>query len=165
MIFIGWGVGGPLTGWLAGKVQHRRSLRLISAIGGGILMTWVLYGHDLSYWSLSCILFVYGILNSGLMLAYATAGEIEPREIAGSSIAFSNMSSVIVGASLQPLIGWLLDSRWQGAMDALGHRIYTPETLRFGLFLLPICFMLAALFAWYIPEKKPWACHGQGAKT
>ena len=163
MIFIGWGVGGPLTGWVAGKVQNRRPLRMFSAISGGVLMSIVLYSSSFSYIMLSSILFVYGMTNSGLMLAYTTAGEIEPREIAGTSIAFANMASVIVGAALQPIIGGLMDSHWDGALNAVGHRIYSPETMREVLFLLPICFAISAVFAWFVPESKRWVCHG-GAK-
>jgi MFS family permease len=159
MIFIGWGVGGPLMGWLVGHLRRRRPMRLFSAISGGVIMTLILYGTGYSYAMVLVLLFLYGLTNAGLMLAYATAGEIEPREIAGTSIAFSNMASVVVGSSLQPVIGWLLDKHWLGDLDALGHRIYTADTLREALFVLPICFAIAAVFAWFVPERKPWEFH------
>ena len=48
-------------------------------------------------------MFLYGLFNFGVAIAYAVAGELHANACAGLSIAFTNMLSIVIGASLQPL--------------------------------------------------------------
>ena len=56
------------------------------------------------------LFFVFGLTNSGVGLAYAVSTELPARAVIGTSIAFTNMASIFVGATLQPLVGQLIDT-------------------------------------------------------
>lgn len=155
MIFIGWGVGGPIMGWLSDRIRRRRPIMLGSAFFGAIFMGIVIYIPNLPIPVLFLTLFLYGVSNTGVATSYAVASEINPHRVAGTSMAFANMASVIVGASFQPLIGWLLDLQWNGQMLD-GVRYYSPIDFRWALVQLPICLILGFFFAFLVRETH---CH------
>ena len=151
MIFIGWGIGGPLAGWLSDRIGRRIPVMIGSAILGWILTTSVLYMPHINLSTVTLLLFLYGLTNAGVAVSYTLAGEINSKTLAGTSIAFANMASVLVGASLQPVIGWFLDISWDG-MVAEGIPVYTLHDFHMALFVLPICSLLGILFAFLVKE-------------
>lgn len=152
LIFIGWGVGGPLTGWISDKMQRRRPIMLISAIACLIFFMLILYLPSNTPTSiLFTVMFLYGVSNTGLATSYAVAGEINPRGIAGTSVAFANMASVIVGACFQPLIGWMLDLSWNGQMQN-GAPLYSAEGFRLAFLILPISLGICVLSTFFVKE-------------
>ena len=97
------------------------------------------------------LLFLYGLANTGVATAYAVASEINPQSIAGTSVAFANMASVIIGAGFQPLIGWLLEKKWDGTMVD-GLAFYSNANFRSSLLILLVSLLLAVLVACGIKE-------------
>ncbi len=159
-IFVGWIIGAPIVGWLANRLPSRSHFCVLSALVCGSTITLALYYHQWTYWQLCSLMVVYGFFNAALMISYANAGEIEPESASGASIAFANMASVIVGGSLlQPIIGRLLDSQWTGELDALGDRVYTLTAMHQSFWVLPLCFCLAFVLAFFVPEKQLWKSH------
>ncbi len=57
----------------------------------------------------------------------------------------------ILGALLQPAVGWVMDQRWNGMM-ANGVRLYAPDDFRWRLLLIAIVAWLGALAAWFVRE-------------
>ena len=91
------------------------------------------------------------VSNTGVATAYAVSAEINPRPIAGTSMAFANMASVIVGAIFQPIIGWLLDKH-AGVTAQVAHPVYQAADFRYALILLPVCMLLGVFFAKLVKE-------------
>lgn len=151
LIFIGWGIGGPLTGWLSDRLRRRRPIMIVSALLSLVFMAIALYCPGLSTPILFMVLFLYGIANTGLGVSYAVAAEINPRMLAGTSMAFTNMASVLIGAGFQPLIGWLLDRHWNGKMFG-GIPAYNAYDFYLAMVLLPTCLVLAMLVATRVGE-------------
>lgn len=147
LIFIGWAVGGPIMGWIAGFL-NRRFLMVFSAAMGCLTFCILIFANNLSPAFLFTMMFIYGLTNSGLIIAYALAGHINGHRLAGTSIAVSNMASVIVGAILQPVLGWLIDLSWDGKMSG-GSPLYTAHDFRTAMIVFPICFLIAGCFAFF----------------
>ncbi|MDP3704725.1 MAG: MFS transporter [Legionellaceae bacterium] len=150
LIFIGWVIGGPLVGYISDRVGRRKPCMIISAVCGIILTTFfVFYPHmsrDLAY----VLFFLFGLTNSGVAIAYAVSTELHSRLVIGTAIAFTNMMSIFVGASLQPLVGHLVDL-------VSGTRAYHVETLllsdfQYGLRILPISSLIALALAMMVKE-------------
>jgi MFS family permease len=150
LIFIGWGISGPLSGWLSDKMGRRKPLMVMSALCGIILTTiFVFYPHldqSLAY----IIFFIFGVTNTGVAIAYAVSTEIHESNVVGTSIAFTNMISIFVGALMQPLVGRLVDL-------VSGPRAYNVETLllsdfQAGLKILPLCSVIALILAFTVKE-------------
>lgn len=150
-IFIGIALGCPIAGWFSDSICRRRPIMLGTAIFSLIFMSSALYLPHLSVSALFILLFLYGIANSGFATSYALAGEINPRRVAGTSLGFANLASVIIGACFQPIIGWLLDLQWDGKMLS-GAPIYSAEAFRHALMALPFCLAIGILITFFVKE-------------
>ncbi len=151
LIFIGWTLGGPLTGWISDKIKRRKIILILSACFSLFFASLVIMLPNLSLGILFSLLFLYGLANTGVATAYAVASEINPQAVAGTSVAFANMASVIIGAGFQPLIGWLLEKKWDGTVVD-GLAFYSNADFRSALFILLVSLTLAVLVACGIKE-------------
>lgn len=150
-IFIGWGFGGPLFGWLSDTIQKRKPLMFISAFLGMILLGIVIYGAHLSIIELYVLMFCYGLSNAGVSVSYAVSSEINHRNVSGTSMAFCNMASVIVGAVFQPIIGRFLDLHWDHKMIS-GVKIYSPALFQSAMSIVLVFFIIGLISLLFIRE-------------
>lgn len=151
-MFIGWAIGGPLAGYLTDRYQNSRLLIFVSACTSFLFLTIILYGKIGSSWLLSALLFCYGFANIGVAISYAIACSIVPKKCAASSVAFANMCSILIGAALQPIIGFLLKFQWNGATNLLGNPVYGVGELKLTMILLPVSLLAAACLALFLPR-------------
>lgn len=151
VIFIGWTFGGPLGGWISDRINRRKPVLFSSAALCLLFMTLIIYVPGLPLWLLCFLLFCYGLSNTGVATSYAVASEINPRTVSGTSMAFANMSSVFIGAGLQPLIGWTLDHNWHGTLQN-GLPFYSLQDFHLAMLPLPICLILAIVAVKFIRE-------------
>ncbi len=151
MIFIGWAIGGGLTGLFSDWLGRRRIIMTYSAFCGAVLMFIILCANHLGEGSLHVLFALYGLTNTGVAMSYAVSTELNPRPIAATALGLTNMSSVILGAALQPVVGLLLDLHWSGHM-ANGARFYTAGDYRMALSLLPLTSLLAFIVSFFIRE-------------
>ena len=150
LIFIGWGISGPVSGWLSDKMGRRKPLMIASALCGLVLTTLFVFYPDMNKTSAYLIFFAFGVTNTGVAIAYAVSTEIQDRNVIGTSIAFTNMISIFIGALMQPLVGLLVDI-------ASGSRAYNVEKLllsdfQAGLRILPISSLVALILAFTVKE-------------
>lgn len=152
LIFIGWAVGGPLAGWLSDRIGLRRPLMFFSPVMGLIIVSILLLVPTLTPYQAYFLLFIYGVTNIGVAIAYAVATEINSKIVVGAAIAFTNMASIMVGAFLQPVVGKLADiyAKNNGIIDELAE--YNLSVFRAALWILPICSCLAIVCAFFIRE-------------
>lgn len=149
-IFIGAGIGGPLLGWISDFIGKRKPVLFCSALFSLILMTVIFY-VPLSVPLLFALLLLYGVCNMGVALAYAVAGELNPRPVAGVSIAFTNMWSVLLVPALQPLVGWFLQRDWSHRMVD-GAPFYSAQNYHHAVPLLLIGLLAATLISLLVKE-------------
>lgn len=149
MIFIGWAFGGVLSGWLSDYMQKRKPLMMIAPVLCMATMLPVVYIHTLPVWTVYVLLGLYGVFNSPLVIAYAISGEINPKRVSGVSIAFCNMSSILLGTATMPLMGWIMD-RYAIIKD--GSTIYTNQAYEAAVVCFPIALVLALVAAYFVKE-------------
>ncbi|KTD64669.1 MFS transporter [Legionella spiritensis] len=150
LIFIGWGLSGPLSGWVSDRIGRRKPLLIISALSGIILTSLFVFLPNLDQKTAYLIFFMFGFTNTGVAIAYAVSTEIQDRKVIGTAIAFTNMISIFVGALMQPLVGRLVDL-------VSGARAFHVETLllsdfQAGLKVLPVCSLIALVLAMMVRE-------------
>ena len=151
MLFIGWSMGGVLAGALSDRIQKRVPILKVSAFAS-LLGCLVLMYVPLSLWGLKSACFTYGFVNTGLVCAYAISAEQHPSQLAGVSMAFANMMSVLVGAVFQPVVGWLLDCNWAGDLNAEGIRVYSADAYQHAMVLMPWLLVAAIGVSFLIKE-------------
>ena len=150
LIFIGWGIGGPLLGWLSDRAGVRKPYLIFSAAATfmlTVLMVYFPYKHLLYVYGL---FFIFGLTNSGVGIAYAISTELSKRQVMGAAIAFTNMVSIFVGASIQPMVGRFIDL-------IAGDRSFNVTALTLNDFqkplsLLVVCSGCALILAFCIKE-------------
>lgn len=147
LIFVGWAIGAPIMGFLTTRL-YRRPLLIGSAFCGLLVFLVFLIANHLSKPEIYTLTFLYGITNTGLIIAYAKSAHINGKNLAGTSLALTNMASVIVGALLQPILGWVIDLSWSGIMRH-GVPLYTPHDFKVAISVFPICLLIAATVAFF----------------
>lgn len=149
-LFIGWAIGGPIAGYLADHLG-RKPVMIGSAIFGFILLPIIFYVPHIPATLMMAVLFVYGLTNTGLIASYTVAGELHSKEHGGFSIAIANMLSVLLGASLMPVLGWLL--HWHATQHLVdGLPVYAASDYLRSTYILPVCLFLAIVCAFFTPE-------------
>ncbi|MBT5811166.1 MAG: MFS transporter [Rhodospirillaceae bacterium] len=151
--FIGWAVAAPLLGWISDRIGKRRPLVIlgtsIATITTAVLILW----PEMPKLALVVVLAAQGGFSASMILCFAVAKESNGPELSGASLGLINTFAVGGGAVLQPLVGLVLDSRWDGSMVD-GARVYGLDDYRTGLFILPICCAVSLSAAILMKEPK-----------
>lgn len=145
MVFAGWLLGSPLSGWLSDKFKTRKKPLFI----GGIIMTVfigliVWHPWNMSFIMLSMLLLCFGLGASVEIICFAVTRENCVNHITATALGFTNSIIMFGGMLFQPLIGFLLDLSWTGEFIE-GGRLYSASNYQHALWLLPIL-MLAGTF-------------------
>lgn len=150
LIFIGWGIGGPLSGWLSDRIGRRKPLMIASALCGIVLSAFFVFYPEMDKETAYTLFFIFGLTNTGVAIAYAVSTELHPRGVIGTSIAFTNMTSILVGAMLQPFVGYLVDL----VSGARGYdvRFLKLVDFQYGLQILPFFSLVALILAMFVKE-------------
>jgi predicted MFS family arabinose efflux permease len=153
LYFAGFAVGCLVIGGISDRLGRRKPVVLISAHAyAAIWLIW-LAGISLPH-AVSSILFgLMGLTTASFTLTWACAKEVNPPQLSGMSTSVTNMGGFLGGALLQPLVGWVMDLSWDGAI-ANGVRIYQPDDFRLGLLLLAAVAWFGAMSAWRIRETR-----------
>ncbi len=151
MIFIGWGVSAPISGFFSDAIGRRKPLLYGSALFSLIFLSIILYIPHLPITLLFIVLFAYGVSNSGVAIAYAVASEQNPHSVSGVSIAFANMCSLVTTPALQQLVGWLIVLSWAGKR-IVGIPFYSAQNYRHAMLILPLCLVFAFIAVFFIKE-------------
>lgn len=157
IMFIGLAIGCPILGFFSDKIQRRLLVMRVSALICFILLSVVIYGKyfsgdsNLSPTLYTLILFIYGFFNSGIVVSYALASEISPRRLTGVALGITNMASVIIGALMIPIVGFLLDYLWSGN-SLNGLRIFDIRDYQIAFATLPLGLIAAFIISFFQKE-------------
>jgi MFS family permease len=151
MLFLGWALGSPLCGWLSDSMGKRKPVIIggtLISFSGFVLLVFV------GEWSLTAIGILFAVSGLGGSCMVVIFGSVrESNQIVNSAAAMglANMCVVGSGAVTQPLIGWLLEKYWNGAL-ATGSPVYSIETYRIALVALVVSLLLALVCAIFLRE-------------
>lgn len=151
LYFAGFAVGCLLVGMLSDRLRRRKPVIIVSShIYGAIWLVW-LSGVALPLVATYTLFGLMGLMTASFTLSWACAKEVNPPALSGMSTSVTNMGGFLMGALLQPAVGWIMDQRWTGLM-ANGVRIYAPEDYRWGLLLIAVAAWCGAAAAWKVKE-------------
>lgn len=146
IIFIGFGLGGVISAWVAEKINSYKKTIIMFTVGV-ILSFWVaLYNDSIGFYSCLTAMFIGGVCAGANTLAFVIAYNLVPPQFGGTSAGFTNALIMSSGIIFQPLLGKLLDFFRNGMVTENGTPIYTLTMYR-SAFLFVIVGMLLAIFA------------------
>ena len=138
LLFIGWGVGAPILGWLSDRLGRRKPPLLAGLVLETAALTALIYLPGLPRLTLAALCFLIGFFGSAQIVCFALVKENHPAALGGTAIGFVNAMVTGAGALFQPLVGLLLDLAWVGE-SAHGTPIYDTAAYRLALASLLAC--------------------------
>lgn len=153
MVFLGWAIGAPLSGYLADVLDRRATFIVSGAVLGAITISLLLYVPNLSFFNVYLLLFLYGLCCSVEIIVFALAKNNVSPSLAATAIAVVNMIVMLGGVIFQPLVGHLLDYFWNG--NVYHHvRVYTHGDFQLVLSFLPLSLLLVAVLGFFLKDEK-----------
>jgi MFS family permease len=152
MIFLGWLVGGPISGWVSDHIKSRKNPIIIGCfLSMFVIVTIILKPFNFSYEMLMLLLFLFGLFSSAQIICFAISRESNPNNIAATSLAFINFLVMLGGFIFQPLIGVLLDFFWGGTLVE-NVRIYSEKNYQVVFMIIPIFLCIAIFFSFKLTD-------------
>jgi MFS family permease len=144
LLFVGWGVGAPLLGWLSDRIGRRRRVLVAGLLLETLSLVILVYVADLSSIMLAVLCFLTGFFGSAQIVCFALARENHPVRLSATGIGFVNGMVTGAGALFQPLVGLLLDLAWDGQTSA-GARVYDLAAYHLALSSLVLVGLIGLL--------------------
>ena len=149
--FLGFAVGCLIWGRLSDALGRRKPV-ILAASGVHVLgwLVWLTAG-PMPLAASFALCAAMGLVTAGFTLSWAAAKEVNPPLLSGMATSLVNVGVFLGGAILQPLVGWVMDRSWDGAMQN-GIRLYAPGDYANGLKLLAAAAFLGWVAALFIRE-------------
>jgi MFS family permease len=152
-ILVAWALGGPLFGWFSDRWGYRKPLYItgcaLTLLGWGA----ALYIEVLPLSMRIAALLVAGFGSGSIIIGFAFAKESVPGYLAGTISGVINMGVMMGPMVLQPAVGWMLDLKWQGQMQA-GVKIYGLHAYQAGFSMMLAWLALALLLLFFTRETR-----------
>jgi sugar phosphate permease len=142
MMFLGFGVGGPLWGLISNWVKSRRLPLIVGSLLSAACAWLIIYDPYMHSNYMTTCLFGLGFFNSAEILVFAVGNDITKQYASGTTTALINMIVMVGGIILQPLIGIILDIISSS----------TVSQYQTALLVLPICLFIAAALSYVLKE-------------
>ena len=142
-MLVAWSVSSMAYGPVSERTGRRKPLYVGSLAATMGLWSVVVFIPGLPPAVLVAVLLAVSLAAGGFILTFAFARESVPGRVAGTASGVANMGVMLGGMFMQPLVGLVLDWRWQGRM-AEGVRLYDFAAYQWG-FALMLAWGFAAL--------------------
>ena len=150
---FGWALGAPFLGWLSDRIRLRKA-PLVACTGlNAASLAAIAFVPGLPLPVIAMLFFLSGFTGGTMVLTFAIAREVSPKPLHGTVSGLVNGMTVAAGAVLQPVVGWLLDMRWDGTL-ADGARIYQAADYRFALIALVVWSGIGFLLTFGVRETR-----------
>lgn len=144
-------IAGPTVGFLSNYFKTRKIPMFICTIIGVASSITILFSPTKSYLTLTILLIGYGIASSSLVIPFGLIVDLYRRKTVGAITGFVNMAVISGGVLLLPTVGFLIQHFWLGNMQN-GAPLYQHENYQKSLLVIPACFLLAFICAFFIKE-------------
>ena len=151
-LLLTWAVGGPTLGALSDHIGRRKPLYLAGTIIASAGWLLLLYIPSLPIWAFIAMIIIVGYASGVMIIGFAFAKESVPPQLAGTVSGVCNMGVMFGPMILQPLMGWMLDRNWNGALEN-GVRIYTLDAYQAAFAFMIGWSLLAAVVMFFATES------------
>lgn len=153
MVFAGWLFGGPLMGVFSDFLKNRKLAIRIGILVVLLCLAPVIYFPFINIYVIYILLFLVGFFSSAELLSFSLAIELNSFKAKATAAAFTNFIISLGDAIFQPLVGFLLDSNWDGS-TIQGIRVYKVVDYQIALSCLPLTLVLAFILLFFVKEKE-----------
>lgn len=125
-MLVAWSFASMAYGPASERIGRRKPLYLAGLVATLGLWSAIVFTPGLSRAVLIALLLAVSVSSAAFIVTFAFAKESVPAHVGGTASGIANMGVMVGGMVMQPLVGFVLDSRWEGAM-AGGVRVYGPQ--------------------------------------
>ena len=151
VVSLGWAVGAPLLGWASDRIGRRKPVILAGMLLSLAALCLTIFTGLASTVLLCVLFFLNGFGGSTMVLSYVAVRELNASDSTATALGMMNTVVVASGAILQPLIGWILDSNWSGAMIE-GARVYGADAYALAFTTLVATNVLGLICLFWLRE-------------
>lgn len=142
MIFFGFGLGATVWGFISNWLKSRRLPLILGALVSALCAWLIILDPFMHPHSMSIMMFCLGFFCSAEILVFSVGNDITQRNLSGTTTAIINMTVMVGGIILQPLIGFILDIISSASVSQY----------QTALLVLPICLFIAAGLSYSLTE-------------
>ncbi len=153
MIYVGLIFGSPALGFFSNYMKSHKLALMVSSILCVVSFSLVLM-LSVSYDTMLILLFLTGFGTGGGSIVFVAASQCVPSKICGLTTGFVNTLCMLSGVILQPLIGFILKSSWNGVMDN-GLPVYRVEDYHLGLLAVLVFLIICFMSSFFVKETYP----------
>lgn len=155
LVFLGLAITSPFIGYLSDLIQSRKIPLFIGCLGCVITSYLLIYVPNISLSTAYVLLFLIGMFTSPQALIFAISKDLSPPLTTGISTAMANFIVTIGAGVYQPVIGFILDSQWNGTTTALGTPIFSTTNFQFAFSTLIISLGISLVLILFLPKYNP----------
>ncbi len=140
MVFLGFGIGGPLWGIVSNRLASRRLPLIFGSIVAGFSASVIIFMPYIPSFYMYTALFCLGFFSSAEILVFSIGEDITSKHTSATTSALINMIVIIGSIIAQPMIGMILDiisstsvSQYQTALLVIPTLLFTAGVLSFIL--------------------------------
>ena len=152
MVYLGFALGSLLGPLFSNYIKSRRLVMLGSSVLTIIPFVGVIYIPDLPYNVSLILLLLAGLVCGAQILYFGVAKEMNPDKYSATAIGFTNAGVMASGLIFPTLLGYILDSVWDGAISADGIPIYSVNDYQQALLTVPVCMLMAFIIMLFVRE-------------
>lgn len=152
-LWIGLSIGSFFIGSITKSFKSQKTVMFVCSIIGSIASSILIYNTSIEHNYYFILSLLIGLASAGQILSFSMVKQINTNDIAGTAIGFNNMSVVAGGFILQPIIGELLQSFWNGS-TVKGAPHYDIYAFKWSLAIIPLCYILSAFASLIIKSSK-----------
>lgn len=141
MLYWGMLLGCPLFGFISDQLGSRKKPMLFGALLTSAAIC-ILTTQNCSFFVLVSLFFLIGLGSSSQILAYPMVAERNPKNQVGSGEGIAATLIMSGGAIFQPILGWLIEQKWDGTMFD-GSPLYAASDFHRSFWLMPIAILVA----------------------
>lgn len=135
LMMVTWAAGSIAYSALSDRLCRRKPLYIGGLAISMVLWAALIYVPQWPYAALTALLMAIGLFSGCFIISFAFAKESGPARLAGTVSGISNMGVIQGPMYMQPLVGIILDQRWQGGM-AGGKRVFDFASYQQGFSLV-----------------------------
>lgn len=150
-MLIVWSASSMAYGPLSQRLGRRKPVYAAGLVATTALWAVLVFVPGMPRAALIAVLLAVSVATGALIVNFAFAKESVPAHLAGTVSGMANMGVMLGGMLMQPLVGFVLDARWDGA-TADGARVYSFAAYQLGFALMLAWAALAMVLLWFTRE-------------
>ena len=152
LLLLGWAFGSPLVGQLSDRMGRRKPLLIAAILLGAGCLSVLVYAPAIGPALMRVLFFISGVCFGAMVIGFALARENNAPEAHGAAFGFLNCAVVGTGAIFQPLLGAILDWRWDGRIVD-GAPVYDASAYGYAFSALLVFLAVGLIASFAVREK------------